>query len=133
MPESDLIQLFAQPLNDVGIRYLVSGSVASTLYGEPRVTHDIDFVVFLRPADIPKLSRVYPAPEFYVPGADIIATEVAPESRGHFNVLHADSGLKADFYISRRPARLGPSSRQALYCGRDRNQSGPAGVRHPLF
>jgi hypothetical protein len=46
MPEPDLIELFVQPLNQAGIRYLVSGSVASTLYGEPRVTHDIDFVVF---------------------------------------------------------------------------------------
>src|SRR5713101_6764479 len=46
--EPDLIQLFAQPLNRSGVRYLVSGSVAAMLYGEPRVTHDIDFVVFLR-------------------------------------------------------------------------------------
>jgi len=39
MPEPDLIELFARPLNDLGIRYLVSGSVAAMLYGEPRVTH----------------------------------------------------------------------------------------------
>ena len=39
MPEPDLIELFAQPLNQVDIRYLISGSVAAMLYGEPRVTH----------------------------------------------------------------------------------------------
>jgi len=42
MPEPDLIELFAQPLNQAGVRYFVSGSVAAMLYGEPRVTHDID-------------------------------------------------------------------------------------------
>ena len=41
MPEPDLIELFAQPLNQSGIRYLVSGSVAAMLYGEPRVSHHI--------------------------------------------------------------------------------------------
>ena len=98
MLEPDLIQLFAQPLNRLGVRYLVSGSVAAMLYGEPRVTHDIDFVIFLRLDDVSRLSGVYPAPEFYVPPADIIVAELARERRGQFNIIHADSGLKADFY-----------------------------------
>jgi hypothetical protein len=102
MPEPDLIQLFAQPLNQIGVRYLVSGSVAAMLYGEPRVTHDIDFVVFLRPEDVAKLPEVFPAPEFYVPPANIIVIEMARERNGHFNIIHADSGLKADFYTATR-------------------------------
>jgi hypothetical protein len=102
MPEPDLIQLFAQPLNQLGVRYLVSGSVAAMLYGEPRVTHDIDFVVFLRSEHVARLPEVYPPPEFYVPPAEVIATEMARERRGHFNVIHADSGLKADFYTANR-------------------------------
>ena len=32
MLEPDLIQLFVQPLNEIGVRYLVSGSVAAMLY-----------------------------------------------------------------------------------------------------
>jgi len=102
MPEPDLIQLFAQPLNQIGVRYLVSGSVAAMLYGEPRVTHDIDFVVFLRSEDVAKLSEIFPAPEFYVPPANIIVGEMARERHGHFNIIHADSGLKADFYTANR-------------------------------
>lgn len=102
MPEPDLIQLFARPLAQIGVRYLVSGSVASMLYGEPRVTHDIDFVVFLRTEQAAKLPEVFPPPEFYVPPASVIAVEMARERRGHFNVIHADSGLKADFYIADR-------------------------------
>jgi hypothetical protein len=100
MPEPDLIELFAQPLNQAGIRYLISGSVAAMLYGEPRVTHDIDFVVFLRSEDVRRLAAIFPPPQFYVPPAAIVLEEMARERRGHFNIIHADSGLKADFYTA---------------------------------
>jgi hypothetical protein len=52
MPEPELCLLFVRPLNRLGVRYVVSGSVAAMLYGEPRLTHDVDFVVFLRQDDI---------------------------------------------------------------------------------
>ena len=102
MPEPDLIELFARPLNQAAIRYLISGSVAAMLYGEPRLTHDIDFVVFLRAEDVSRLTMIFPEPQFYVPPASVILQEVARESRGHFNIIHADSGLKADFYAAGR-------------------------------
>ncbi|MGD0536577.1 MAG: hypothetical protein ABSC03_02900 [Verrucomicrobiota bacterium] len=102
MPEPDLIELFAQPLNQLGVRYLVSGSVAAMLYGEPRVTHDIDLVVLLRSEDVPRLAEVFPAPEFYVPPASVIAAEMSRDLRGHFNLVHIGSGLKADFYLASR-------------------------------
>ncbi len=102
MPEPDLLELFVRPLSSEGIRYLVSGSVAAMLYGEPRVTHDVDLVVFLRLEQITRLPRLYPSPEFYVPPADVVAAEMARERRGHFNIIHADSGLKADFYTANR-------------------------------
>ena len=101
MLEPDLIELFVRPLDRLQFRYLVSGSVAAMLYGEPRVTHDIDMVVFLRPHDIARLPEAYPAPEFYLPPPEVIAAEAARE-RGQFNVIHSDSGLKADFYIAKR-------------------------------
>ncbi|HEV8423245.1 MAG TPA: hypothetical protein VGQ40_07865, partial [Chthoniobacterales bacterium] len=63
MLEPDLIELFVRPLDELGIRYLVSGSVAAMLYGEPRVTHDIDLVVFLRHNDIARLPTAFPPPE----------------------------------------------------------------------
>ena len=102
MPEPDLIELFVRPLTLEGVRYLVSGSVAAMLYGEPRVTLDIDLVVFFRPADLPRLAELYPSPAFYVPPADVIAVEAARERRGHFNIIHVESGLKADFYTANR-------------------------------
>jgi hypothetical protein len=102
MSDPDLIQLFVGPLSSEGIRYLVSGSVAAMLYGEPRVTHDIDLVVFLRADQIARLPHIYPHPEFYVPPTEVVAAEVMRERRGHFNVIHVDSALKADFYTANR-------------------------------
>lgn len=102
MPEPELSLLFVRPLNRLGIRYVVSGSVAAILYGEPRLTHDVDFVVFLQTADILRLHEVFPSPEFYVPPAEVIAGEMARPQRGHFNVIHSDTGFKADFYTAGR-------------------------------
>lgn len=87
-------------MNQIGVRYIISGSVAAILYGEPRMTHDVDFVVFLNDEIILRLADAFPAPEFYLPPPSIIALEVARERRGHFNVIHADTGFKADFYTS---------------------------------
>ena len=102
MLEPDLIELFVGPLQSEGIRYFISGSVAAMLYGEPRVTHDIDLVVFLRGTDIAKLPKLYPSPEFYVPPAEVIAAEMARQQHGCFNIIHADSSLKADFFTANR-------------------------------
>ena len=100
MPEADLIRMFVQPLNGLSIRYMVSGSVAAMLYGEPRVTHDIDLVIFLRPKDIAQIPQAFPGPDFYTPPVDILGIELRREQRGHFNVIHKASALKADFYLA---------------------------------
>ena len=59
------------------------------------------------------MPAAYPATEFYVPPQDAIAIEAARERRGHFNVIHADSGLKADFYLDNRDELDGWAFRSA--------------------
>jgi hypothetical protein len=102
MPEPELSLLFIRPLNQLGIRYVVSGSVASIMYGEPRLTNDVDFLVFLQKRDIARLHEVFPSPEFYVPLSEVIASEMARPGKGQFNVIHTNTGFKADFYIAGR-------------------------------
>lgn len=102
MPEPELSLLFLRPLNRIGGRYIVSDGVASILYGEPRLTNDVDFVIYLRDADIARFQEVFPAPEFYLPPTEIIATEIARQAGGQFNVIHTDTGFKADFYLAGR-------------------------------
>lgn len=118
MHEPELFLLFVRPLNRAGIRYVVTGSVAAIFYGEPRLTHDVDFVVFLSDADIEALAKVFPATDFYLPPPETIFAEARREQRGHFNIIHVETGFKADLYLTgrdelnawafklRRPAQL---------------------------
>jgi hypothetical protein len=52
MPDHDLIKIFITRINSLGVRYMVTGAVASIIYGEPRLTHDLDLVI-----DPPKLFK----------------------------------------------------------------------------
>ena len=85
-------------MEHLGLRYLICGSVAAMLYGEPRVTHDIDLIVFLTSEDAGRLRNVFPFPDFYLPPPEIISSELAKESKGQFNIIHTETGLKADIF-----------------------------------
>lgn len=58
MTAPDLIGLFIEPLEGTGIPYMITGGVASVIYGDPRFTRDVDVVLELRPANIPRLESV---------------------------------------------------------------------------
>lgn len=102
MPEAELSLVFLRPLNQLGLRYVVSGSVASILYGEPRFTNDVDVVVFLREEDVRRLAEAFPAPEFCIPPEEVITAEIARPVNGQFNLLHVPTGFKADIYTTGR-------------------------------
>lgn len=48
MEEPNLFQIFLSRLNKIDIRYMITGAVAVIIYGEPRLTQDIDLVVELK-------------------------------------------------------------------------------------
>jgi hypothetical protein len=102
MPEANLFLMFTQRLNALGVAYMVSGSVAVIIYGEPRLTHDVDLIVVLDREHIARLPRAFPPTEFYCPPTEVIALEAAREQRGHFNLIHHETGFKADVYLSGR-------------------------------
>ena len=95
----ELIDTFIRPLNEHGIRYIITGSVAAMVYGEPRLTNDIDVVLEIQSTDIPKLLQAFPEADFYLPPLDVIQTELLRGSRGHFNIISQHSMLKADVYL----------------------------------
>jgi len=104
MPEPDLFLVFVEPLNRAGIPYMVTGSVAGIVYGEPRLTHDVDLVVELDAHRIEDFIAVFPEEEFYCPPDMVIGTEIRRDTRGHFNLIHHASGFKADIYPVGRDA-----------------------------
>ena len=97
MAESpDLVTLFIAPLNALDIAYMVTGAVAAVVYGEPRFTRDLDLVVTLNPAQARRLVATFPLADFYVPPEDVLIEEAGRPRGGHFNIIHHDTGLKAD-------------------------------------
>lgn len=81
---------------------MVTGSLACIAYGTPRLTHDADAVIVLHRSQVNALIHTFCEPEYYCPPEDVILIECAREQRGHFNIIHIGSGLKADFYLAGR-------------------------------
>lgn len=100
MSLAELFRRFAQPLHSLGIPYMATGAVAAVVYGEPRLTLDLDLVLQISPADAAPFSAAFPVSEFYVPPLETIEQEAARPSHGHFNLLHLDTGLRADIYLA---------------------------------
>lgn len=100
MPAPDPILLFIKPLNNLGVPYMVTGATACIAYGQPRLTHDVDIVLELDQQHIPALESAFPPSDFYCPPEEIIAVEVTRTMRGHFNIIHHESGMKADCYLT---------------------------------
>ena len=97
MDPSELLERLAQTLESLRIPYLITGSMATIAYGEPRFTNDIDVVVRLASHQIDELCRAFPAEEFYI-SREAVADAV---TRGtQFNVLHPTSGLKIDVMVA---------------------------------
>lgn len=95
----NLITLFTRPLEQNKIVYMVTGSVAAIVYGEPRLTHDIDMVLHLTEKDVDALIQIFSLDKFYCPPKESILLETKRETRAHFNIIHHESGFKADCYL----------------------------------
>jgi hypothetical protein len=96
----DELSLFLVRLETVGAPYMVTGATAAILYGQPRVTNDLDLVLSLNDAQRSALLQAFAESEFYVPPESVIRAEQARPARGHFNLIHLESGYKADVYLS---------------------------------
>jgi hypothetical protein len=99
--QSELLEKVALTLDTLGAEYAVVGSLASTLYGEPRLTNDIDVVVDLRPEQVDALCNAFPAPEYYL---NRDAVKSAVRTRFQFNIIHPASGFKVDCFVAKGDA-----------------------------
>jgi len=98
MQSPDLLGTFVVPLEKSGIPYFITGSIASIFYGEPRLTHDVDIVINLSQSDILQFISLFPLDTFYCPPIEVIRIESKRRPFGHFNLIHHETGLKADLY-----------------------------------
>jgi hypothetical protein len=81
----ELLALVVETFTRLRIPYLVTGSVASMAYGEPRLTNDIDVVAGIREEHVAGLLAAFPADTFYLSPE---AIQEAILRQGQFNILH---------------------------------------------
>lgn len=89
--------LVTQALDRLGIIYAVGGSLASSLHGVMRATLDVDIVADMRPEHVQPMVAVL-SEEFY---ADEEMMRDAIERHSSFNLIHYETALKVDVFISK--------------------------------
>lgn len=119
----DILHQFARTLDEIGIRYVVVGSFASSARGKPRATIDADIVAEVT-RDHARILAERLAGEYY---ADEVAIRRAVLDRGVFNAIHLETMFKVDVYVSssggfdeqqllrRLPEHIKPNSSDPVY------------------
>jgi|SRR3990172_582419 len=95
MPQQELLTKLVRFLNAKQIPYLLTGSVASSLHGEPRSTHDVDVVVVLDANSVTQMLEEFHEPKYYLDEEFVRETV---EKGGMFNLI-SDEGDKIDFWM----------------------------------
>jgi hypothetical protein len=98
--ELSVLKLVAGRLEAAGLAYMVTGSVALSLYAEPRMTRDVDLVVDLHSSDTTRIVELFGA-EFNV-DPDRIRDAIA--QRSMFNVIHTGAVVKLDIIVRKAGA-----------------------------
>ena len=85
-------------LDQAGIGYMLTGSMAMNYYAQPRMTRDIDVVIAIGPTDVERMASLF-EPEYYV-SKQSIRDSIAHESV--FNLIHHESVIKVDFMVRKQ-------------------------------
>jgi hypothetical protein len=84
-----------EALEQLGVPYHIGGSVASSLYGLPRLTIDVDLVADLRLGHVRPLVKQLQT-TYYI-DEDMVRDAIRRHSS--FNIIHQDTILKVDVFI----------------------------------
>ncbi len=100
MEIEDLLSKIAGILKGLEIPYAITGGMAVSVWGRPRYTADIDIVVEIVPKNINMLANALLSVD-----KDAYVSEEAMRDaltmKGEFNFIHAQSGLKVDFWVAK--------------------------------
>lgn len=96
MSQQQLLNNVLDVLERLEVDYMLTGSWASSLQGQPRSTHDLDSVVSISETLIPQFLAAFPSPDYYL--SDVSMSE-AIRHQSTFNLLDNQSGDKVDFWM----------------------------------
>jgi hypothetical protein len=90
-----ILKDITEKLNNIGINYMLTGSLALGFYAQPRMTRDIDIVIELYKKDISKVIEIFK--EDYYIDKEIIIDSIKHLSM--FNIIQTKLFVKVDFII----------------------------------
>lgn len=99
--ESELLAAVAQVVRAfeaLAIEYFVGGSVASSVFGEPRLTLDADLIARVLARHVEPLVDQL-SPEFYIEAPTLLR---AIQNQSSFNLIHLTNMAKVDVFVSWR-------------------------------
>src|SRR3954471_18322828 len=97
MSAADACTPLQAALERAGVRYAIGGSWASTAFGEPRLTNDVDILAEFTEENLPTFLSFLPT-TFYVDSED---ASTAFRRGRPFNVIHMPTVFKFDLFPSR--------------------------------
>lgn len=99
MGEIEILHQLVDLFETYRVPYLLTGGYAVTYYGEPRATNDIDFLIETtkenKKAIFTILGRL--GPEYIY---DKSSLNISKKQRTEFNIVHENTGIKIDFWIT---------------------------------
>ncbi len=93
--ELDIVRDISGKFSQLGIPFMLTGSMAMNYYAQPRMTRDIDIVIEMSEADVPAVVDLFG--EDYYLDADAIRNACA--RRSMFNIIHHESVIKVDCIV----------------------------------
>jgi hypothetical protein len=92
-----VLKPFVKVLDELSISYYISGSIASSIFGMPRSTMDIDIVANIQLNNIPHLKKQLEK-DYYL-DEDLIKGAIRHLSS--FNLVHLETAMKIDVFIQK--------------------------------
>jgi hypothetical protein len=93
--QTEVNLIVARAFEELGIRYFLGGSMASSAHGIYRATNDADFIAEFSQEHAPQFVRLL-GPAFY---AYEPAIREAAQQHRSFNIIHQDTMLKVDVFV----------------------------------
>lgn len=99
MTLGEFLELVTTRLDRLGIPYMVGGSTASSVHGEPRTTRDVDIVVEIGIESLESLFDSFDPSQVYADRPETQAIGAAPGQM--YNLVDLRGGWKVDLVVRR--------------------------------
>lgn len=113
-----LLAQVVRVLEEMGVPYMIGGSVALSVWAVPRTTHDIDVVVELPGERIPEFCSAFPSDRYFI-DPEVMGDAFRQLNRpglGMYSFVDMETGIKVDLF----PLRSNDEAQRVALSRRER-------------